>query len=147
MITKIMACFDGSDHAVSALLNAADLAQKYQGTLDVATVIHIDMNAIAVGGSAVMIPIHEEEAKANADADADAMLANAAKLTQEAGYAAPTTHVLRGTPAEAILEHATTSGADLIVAGRRGYGTLRGMLVGSVSQKLISHATCPVLIT
>ena len=143
MITKIMACFDGSDHAVSALLNAADLAQKYQGTLDVATVIHIDMNAIAVGGSAVMIPIHEEEAKANADA----MLANAAKLTQEAGYAAPTTHVLRGTPAEAILEHATTSGADLIVAGRRGYGTLRGMLVGSVSQKLISHATCPVLIT
>jgi nucleotide-binding universal stress UspA family protein len=35
----------------------------------------------------------------------------------------------------------------MIVAGRRGYGTLRGMLVGSVSQKLIAHATCPVLIT
>ncbi|WP_394154923.1 universal stress protein [Loktanella salsilacus] len=143
MITKVMVCFDGSDHALSALLNAADLAQKYRATLDVATVMHIDMNAIAVGGSAVMIPIHEEEAKANAAA----ILQNAAKLVQEAGYAAPATNILRGTPAEAILEHARLTNADLIVAGRRGYGTLRGMLVGSVSQKLIAHATCPVLIT
>jgi nucleotide-binding universal stress UspA family protein len=133
MITKVMVCFDGSDHAVSALLNAADLAQKYQAALDVATVMHIDMNAIAVGGSAVMIPIHEEEAKANAEA----ILENAAKLVQEAGYAAPSVHVLRGTPAEAILEHAKLTNADMIVAGRRGYGTLRGMLVGSVGACLL----------
>ena len=142
MMTKIMVCFDGSDHAATALRHAAELARRFEATLEVVTVMHIDVNAIAIGDSAVMIPYEEDAARAAA---AD-VLGLALTLVKDAGYPAPATHVLRGGPAEAILDHARSTGADLIVAGRRGYGTLRGMLVGSVSQKLIAHATCPVLI-
>lgn len=142
MMTKIMVCFDGSDHAATALRHAAELARRFEATLEVVTVMHIDVNAIAIGDSAVMIPYEEDAARAAA---AD-VLGLALTLVKDAGYPAPATHMLRGGPAEAILDHARSTGADLIVAGRRGYGTLRGMLVGSVSQKLIAHATCPVLI-
>ncbi|MCF7699045.1 hypothetical protein GLR48_06935 [Loktanella sp. M215] len=48
-------------------------------------------------------------------------------------------------PAEAILAYARNEAVDLIIAGRHGLGTLHCSLLGRVAQKLISHATCPVL--
>jgi nucleotide-binding universal stress UspA family protein len=56
------------------------------------------------------------------------------------------TEILEGTPAEAILEVAKTRDVNLIVMGSRGLGRLAGALLGSQSQKVVQHATCPVLI-
>lgn len=140
MFKKILVSFDGSDHAESALRVAADLAEKYQGSLEIVHVPELQTTAIAVGASAVVIPVNEEKVRQAAED----VLARAADIARQSGHAA-TTEVLQGSPAEAILHHATDTGADLIVAGRRGLGTLRGLLMGSVSQKLTAHATCPVL--
>jgi nucleotide-binding universal stress UspA family protein len=41
---------------------------------------------------------------------------------------------------------AVTRASDVIVMGSRGLGTLAGLLLGSTSQKVVSHAPCPVLI-
>jgi nucleotide-binding universal stress UspA family protein len=48
-------------------------------------------------------------------------------------------------PAQALLNHGPT--AQLLVVGSRGRGGFAGMLLGSVSQKLMHHAACPVIIT
>ncbi len=56
------------------------------------------------------------------------------------------TELLEDPTVEAILRVAETRKADLIVLGARGLGTLAGLMRGSVSQKVLQHATCPVLI-
>lgn len=56
------------------------------------------------------------------------------------------TAVLRGRPATAIVEAALAFGADLIVLGARGHGTIESMLLGSVSAEVVDHAPVPVLV-
>jgi nucleotide-binding universal stress UspA family protein len=47
-------------------------------------------------------------------------------------------------PAAALLKVA--EGADLLVVGARGFGGFAGLLLGSVSQQCVNHATCPVVV-
>ena len=54
------------------------------------------------------------------------------------------THVVAGAPARAVLD--ASHGADLVVVGSRGHGGFTGLLLGSVSQQVAHHATCPVVI-
>jgi nucleotide-binding universal stress UspA family protein len=51
-----------------------------------------------------------------------------------------------GDPAREIIAEAENRNADLIIVGSRGHGRLAGLLLGSVAQKLLSHAPCPVLV-
>lgn len=52
--------------------------------------------------------------------------------------------VSQGPPARALL--ARTQGADLLVVGSRGRGGFQGLLLGSTSHRVISHASCPVVV-
>jgi nucleotide-binding universal stress UspA family protein len=54
--------------------------------------------------------------------------------------------LLEGPPAEAILRVAEARNADLVVMGTRGLGSLRGLLLGSASSKVVQHAHCAVLL-
>lgn len=49
-----------------------------------------------------------------------------------------------GPPAQVLLDQGQT--ADLLVVGSRGLGGFRGMILGSVSHKVATHATCPVVV-
>jgi nucleotide-binding universal stress UspA family protein len=51
-----------------------------------------------------------------------------------------------GDPAEQILACADARQADLIALGSRGRGRLAGLLLGSVAQKVVALARCPVLV-
>lgn len=53
-------------------------------------------------------------------------------------------HVLRAHPVEALVDH--SRGAELVVVGSRGHGGFTGMLLGSVSQGVLHHAHCPVMV-
>jgi nucleotide-binding universal stress UspA family protein len=52
--------------------------------------------------------------------------------------------VLNGRPVDELTQH--SDDADLIVVGSRGRGRVLGALLGSVSQQLIEHAHCPVVV-
>lgn len=54
--------------------------------------------------------------------------------------------ILLGEPASAILEHAEGETDPMVIMGRRGHGSVRELLVGSVSQRVVHHATCPVTV-
>jgi nucleotide-binding universal stress UspA family protein len=54
------------------------------------------------------------------------------------------TRVAEGHPAQILPEVAI--GAQMLVVGTRGHGTFAGILLGSVSQHCVQHATCPVVV-
>jgi nucleotide-binding universal stress UspA family protein len=56
----------------------------------------------------------------------------------------PVLQVVNDLPARALLEAA--DGAWMLVVGRRGLGGFQGLLLGSVSQQVVHHAACPVLV-
>jgi nucleotide-binding universal stress UspA family protein len=51
-----------------------------------------------------------------------------------------------GPPAPEILRYAELTDADLLVVGARGLGTMKRLLLGSVSEAVLRHAACPVLV-
>ena len=55
-------------------------------------------------------------------------------------------HVKSGNIARSILEVSDEQGSDMIVMGSRGLGLLKGVLIGSVSQKVIEEAKIPVMV-
>jgi len=55
-----------------------------------------------------------------------------------------TTALIKGHPAEVLMQIA--EGADLLVVGSRGHGTIFGALLGSVSHYVAAHAACPVVV-
>lgn len=78
--------------------------------------------------------------------DEDALRALDAAVTGALGERAGDVErqVVCDLPATALLEAA--EGADLLVVGARGLGSFRGLVLGSVSQRCLEHATCPVMV-
>jgi len=76
----------------------------------------------------------------------DAVENTAAILRNKNAALLITTHVIKGSPKHVILEESEKFGADLIVVGSHGHGSLERFLLGSVSQAVAMHADCSVLI-
>lgn len=92
--------------------------------------------------------LNKELLKALDDADskyANEVLAEATKVISP--FVAPKTAVIRqGDAAEEIIKYAEEIGSSLIIMGNRGLGTFTKAFVGSVSEKVLTHACCSVLI-
>lgn len=136
MFKNILLAFDGSAHAQKAAQIAADLARQYRASL---CLVHIyDPIPDYLGEPFLQEAISKRtEAADRVVAQAQALLGELPQLETE---------ILEGPPAEAILRVAGVRKVDLIVMGTRGLGQLQGLLLGSQSQKVLTHAACPVLL-
>ncbi len=138
MFEKMLLAVDGSVHALRAARIAADLARTVKAK-EFRIVVAYDFIPPYLGEPNMQYAIDArmEEAKSILDA----AVKTVGDLPCEIH-----TELIEGSSAESIIDVAKTRQSDLIVMGSRGLGTLAGLLLGSTSQKVVAHASCPVLI-
>ncbi len=127
---------DGSPEAAEALELAIELAKDTGAKLAVVSV-HVPVP----GGKGLAPPILEVEQPHGAE-----HLAEAATATATAAGVDAKPYAATGEPAKEIIRLANELGADLIIVGSRGFGGLRGVLVGSVSRAVMTHSKIPVTV-
>ncbi|MFC7277700.1 universal stress protein [Paractinoplanes rhizophilus] len=133
----IIAGTDGTDWGMTAVEWAAAEAQRRRTPLRIAHAFDWDWRDSRFGVGAKYVEVARELAEAVA-----------AEALDRAREVAPdidvTTDTLPGHAAPRLLEAAL--GAELLVLGSRGRGGFAGLLLGSVSQRLATHAPCPVVV-
>jgi nucleotide-binding universal stress UspA family protein len=127
---------DGSPEAAEALDLAIELAKDTGAKLAI-----LSVHTPIPGGKGLAPPISEVEQPHGSEhlAEAAAATANAAGIDTKP-------YVATGDPAKEIVRLADELGANLIVIGSRGFGAVRGALVGSVSRAVMTHSTIPVTV-
>lgn len=141
--TKILLATDASEEAALAARTATDIADKTDSELHV---VLVGLSAAYVGmGPPEIADIPaprqqelNEEAQRLLDAQVEQIKADGGTVAQA--------HLRIGRPDEQIVDSAEEIGAGLIVMGSRGLGGIRRLLMGSVSDSVVRHAHCPVLI-
>lgn len=138
MFNNILLAVDGSDHALNAARVAAQLARS-MNSAELRIAVVYDSIPPLLGDPDFQVILN-----ARLD-ETEKILQSAVKAVGEVPSTV-STETIAGDPAEAIIRIADTRKCDLIVMGSRGLGRLAGLVLGSVSQKVVSHAPCPVLI-
>ena len=138
---RIMVATDGSEGADRAVAAAADLAAQCGATLIIVTVgsNYLDNDVRRMARA-------EEDVGTALDLVSNELLAAAQKRAERASVANIEVRALWGDAAAAIIEAIARNRADAVVVGRRGRGQLAGLLLGSVSQKLVTLAPCMVIV-
>ena len=137
-IRRILVAVDGSPQSVGACRLAVDLARGYEATL---VALHV---AVPVPPGSSVRPADYLRAQDAARAQGDRLLEDARNLAR--GYAPFTGEVVFGEPSDVIVRRARELGADLVVVGSRGLGTIDRLLLGSVSSSVAQRAACSVLV-
>jgi nucleotide-binding universal stress UspA family protein len=135
MYDRILVPTDGSTGTAHVALHALELAEQHNATVYAINVI--DSNITAYLGE-------DDSATESLDAQAEDAVGMIGRMAESHGTDCET-EVRQGDPAEAILEYAEEIAADLIVAGTHGRSGVKRHLLGSVSERLVRHAECPVL--
>lgn len=136
MFQHILLAYDGSEHARRAAQIAAECARMHRA--DVRVVCAVEPIPADLGEPNFSRVAGERRLAG------DRCVEEAQQLIGEGVNVH--TEVLFGPAAEEIITVAEVRGCDLIVMGSRGLSGLRGLLLGSHTQKVISHAHCPVLV-
>ena len=145
--TKIVLATDGSREAQLAASTATDLATSTNSELH--------LLCVAPGKLDPVYHIHEgslryetyQQALEAVKAEAQEVLDEQVRKIREARGSVKEAHLRLGERRDqAIIHLAEEMGAGLIVMGSRGLGGVRRALIGSVSDSVVRHAHCPVLI-
>jgi len=136
-ISTILFATDGSAHARKALDWVLDIAERRKATVILVAAYEPIPRDLGTP--------YLEQLMARRPAEGQAVVREAAAALDREGIPHEE-EVMEGPAAEAILTVARTRKCDLIVMGSRGLGRLEAALLGSVSQRVVQEAPCPVLI-
>lgn len=143
---KVLIATDGSDIATATAARAGALL----GTADAVTVLAVVTDLPGEDGGGI-------EGSTETPAEADALLAteeheandwinNVIAVLPDAWQAVVTKRLEGGDAGPMITWVAEHEGSDIVVVGSHGHGFLKRMVMGSVSQHVLHHAPCPVLL-
>jgi nucleotide-binding universal stress UspA family protein len=142
--TKILLATDGSQDAELAARSAVELAKSTGSELHVVSVFP---------GPAYVHPYYEthfpeaaERLRREARKGRQEVLDERVERIREAGGSVAQTHIREGGTAAEIVTLAEELEVGLIAIGSRGLGGVRRMLTGHVSDSVIRHAHCPVMV-
>jgi nucleotide-binding universal stress UspA family protein len=131
----IVLATDGSKYSAVASARAIAFARSYGGELKVLSVVDVPTEFYAEAPQAVDDLVRK----------AKSYVADVKKQAETAGVKAET-FVGEAEAHEAVNNLAREQKADMIVIGSHGRTGLRRLLMGSVAEKVIGYATCPVLV-
>ncbi|AET66144.1 universal stress protein UspA-like protein [Desulfosporosinus orientis DSM 765] len=140
MFKKILVATDASEYSRRALQTALNLAQKFQAEI---VLLFVAYTPEAYWGynSAYSIQITREEIE-----ERGWLTLGAALEGIDIKNIPLKKKMIQGHPSSVILEEIANENIDLVVMGSHGYGPIAGAVLGSVSQRVLRKATCPVLI-
>ncbi len=144
--TKILLATDSSEEAELALSTAIDLANSTNSQLHVVTVGPWNPDPSYASHEASLRWETYEQASEAIGKEVQEILDNQVRKIEEGGGTVQGAHLRRGRKDEEIVGVAEEIGAGLIVMGSRGLGGVRRALMGSVSDSVLRHAHCPVLV-
>lgn len=142
MFSKILVPTDGSDLSVRAIQGAVELAGKLGAKLVGLTVVE----PYAYASLSEYRPETVAEYEQRADEVARQRLAALEHLANKGNVAVETTVVRSFSPFEAIIETAKRYGCDAIFMASHGRRGLSAVLLGSETQKVLTHSTVPVMV-
>jgi len=132
-----MVAFDNSSHAQKALEKGLELAEAGDAALDLVTVVQLPDYAGTIDEVDEMI---RDGKRLYQDAY------NRAAVEAKKRIALFNSKILHGHIGETLVKYARDSEVDLIVMGSHGRSAVANILLGSVSNYVVKHAKCPVLI-
>lgn len=168
MLKTIVVALDGSSHSERAFRFACDLGVKFGAALHLVHVVterEVPDDLKRMAEIEHLIPERLRSAVEDAATEGqfgpvlknveksgeafqileklgENLLDSSEQDAREAGVGSVTKALLQGDPAQALIRHVESVGADAVICGSRGLGNLRGLMVGSVSHKLSQHAPC-----
>lgn len=140
-IKNIVVATDFGEPADVALTYGRNFARAFSATLHV---VHV-VNDLATAAPVSEIPMDLTKVQAQIDAEARASLDGLITEDDQRTLKVTKTLLASSTPARAILDYATDARADVIIVGTHGRGGLAEFFLGSVAQKIVRSAPCPVL--
>lgn len=145
-LKTVVICTDGSEVATRAALAGFAILQPAERIVVAAVVDDADELAFTGSGLAdVVMPPAEVAGLAQAhDERAQVIAERTAGLLESANTEI---QVLQGDPGPTLCRLADDLSADALVIGSRGHGRIKRVLLGSVSDYVVRHAPCPVVIT
>ena len=144
MFTRIVVGTDGSDTAAEAVRQAIDLAKLTGATLSIVSAFEpVSKRRVRPSSSATPRPTSSTR---SARARTSTWSSTPPPPTARKEGVEVQTHPVEGDPADAILNVAEETKADLIVVGNKGMTGARRFLLGSVPNNVSHHAPCSVII-
>ena len=137
---------DGSTLSLKAAANAIALAQDTGAALTALFVIQPWLPPVTEGALAYNVNFDEKAYAEGTQAEADNALAKVAAAAAAVGIACAKRTIADTEPWDGIIKTAKSQQCDLIVMASHGRRGLMGLLLGSETQKVLTHSTIPVLV-
>lgn len=145
MFRHLLVPTDGSELALAAVERAVAFAKALNARI---TFFYAqpDFPLPVYGEGALIDPTTPEQFRKAAQEEANTILNLAKEKASEAGVEADTDTVVSDAPADAIIDAAERHGCDLIFIASHGRSGIARLLLGSVTNKVLSHTKLPVLV-